>query len=150
MLKEQFETNSCPLKIRLNGKIMAKKPLEKTSKTHNYASNRLKRLVRHLKKHPNDEQANEALKSNKVESTRKSSINKLGWTSSNKDLDTLLRSKFVGSVTKELLTKHAQIISFCKKAPFLLSPVLVSTKEGPSLELKHISKLSNFKPKPQI
>lgn len=126
---------------------MAKKPLEKTSKLNNFATNRLKRLVRHLKKHPNDEQANEALKANKTESTRKSSVNKLGWTSSNKELDTILRSKFVGSVTKELLTKHAQIISFCKKAPFHLMPVLVSTKEGVTLQLKHTSKLSNFKPK---
>lgn len=129
---------------------MAKKPLEKTSKIHNYAANRLKRLTRHLKKHPNDEQAEVALKANKVESTRKASTNKLGWTSSNKELDTVLRSKFVGSITKELLTQYAQIISFCKKVPFQLSPVLVSTKNGPTLELKHISKLSNFKPKPQV
>lgn len=124
---------------------MAKQPIQETVKAFNYGINRLKRIQKHLKKHPNDRQATVALNENKTESNRKASNAKLGWMSTNKDVDTVLRSKFVGTITKESLNIHAKILKLVKKSPFRLTPTLVKTEKGLSYALKHNSKLSNFK-----
>lgn len=127
---------------------MAKKPQTPvTAKSTNYGANRLKRLLKHLKKHPNDINATEALETNKTVSTRKASNNKLGWMSSNKEVDTYVRSKFVGSITKHTAIAHANILKFTKVAPYHLLAVLTKTEEGIGYALKHTSKFSNFKGK---
>lgn len=127
---------------------MAKKPQGTTStKTSNYGANRIKRLLKHLKSHQNDIQTTEALEQNKTVSTRKASNNKLGWMSSNKEVDSTIRSKLPGSITKQEATIYAKILKFTKKAPFHLLPVLVKTEEGIGYALKHTSKFSNFKGK---
>lgn len=124
---------------------MAKKPQATTTvKASNYGANRLKRLLKHLKLHPEDMQAKAALDENKTVSTRKASNSKLGWMSSDKSLDSTLRSKFVGTVTKEAAMAHARFIRFMKKAQFHMMPVLTSVEGKPSLVFKHTSKLSNF------
>lgn len=115
--------------------------------TSNYGINRLKRLTKHLKLHPNDEQAKESLDSNKTLSTRKPSQNKGGWISSNKAIETILRSKFIGNISKEALKKHAQILKFSTNAPFMKIPVLHKVGEDMIYIWKHTSKLSNFKGK---
>lgn len=127
---------------------MAKKPQTTVSaKSTNYGANRLKRLLKHLKKHPNDINSTEALEANKTVSTRKSSNAKLGWMSSNKEVDSQIRTKFVGSITKSAAVAHAKNIKFMKAAPFHLLATLVKTAEGIGFAYKHNSKLSNFKGK---
>lgn len=130
---------------------MAKKTQTPTAaKTTNYGANRIKRLLKHLKSHPNDSQATESLELNKTVSTRKPSNNKLGWMSSNKEVDTYVRSKFVGSITKQTAIAHANILKFTKAAPFHLLAVLVKTEDGIGLGFKHLSKFSNFKGKGKV
>lgn len=125
---------------------MAKKQTNTTSvKSSNYGLNRKKRLERHLKKHPEDIQAQAALTINKTVSTRKSSNNKLGWMSSNRTLETILRAKFVGSITKESVTSYARILKFIKNSPFHQLATIVNIDKSVGVVLKHTSKLSNFK-----
>lgn len=124
---------------------MAKKQPEKTVKITNYATNRIKRITKHLKKHPTDAQAEQALALGKTVSTRNKPNAKLGWLSSDKNVETILRSKFVGSITKNTLNIHARILKFTKNAPFYLIPTLVNNGKNLECVLKHTSKLSNFK-----
>ena len=124
---------------------MAKQPVQKTVKTFNYGINRLKKIHKHLKKHPNDRQATVALNENKTQSNRKAPNAKLGWMSTNKEVDSILRTKFVGTITKESLNIHAKILKLVKKSPFRLTPTLIKTEDGIGLGFKHLSKLSNFK-----
>lgn len=124
---------------------MAKQPVPKTVKTFNYGINRLKKIQKHLKKHPNDRQATVALNENKTQSNRKAPNAKLGWMSTNKEVDSILRTKFVGTITKESLNIHAKILKLTKKSPFRLTPTLIKIEDGIGLGFKHLSKLSNFK-----
>lgn len=124
---------------------MAKQPIQKTVKTFNYGINRLKKIQKHLKKHPNDRQATVALNENKTQSNRKAPNAKLGWMTTNKEVDSILRTKFVGTITKESLNIHAKILKLVKKSPFRLTPTLIKTEDGIGLGFKHLSKLSNFK-----
>lgn len=130
---------------------MAKKQQVTTStKIHNYGKNRLERLLRHLKKHPNDKNAIAAVELGKTVSTRKASNNKLGWMSSNKEVDAKLRTKFVGPITKDAVTKEAKILSFIKKAPFHAIATLEHVGTEVKCIFKHTSKLSNFTGKRKV
>ncbi len=127
---------------------MSKKQTTTSSpKTSNYGANRLKRILRHLKKHSQDLQAKEALELGKTVSTRKASLNKLGWLSTDKEVEGKLRSKFIGGITKEALIKEAQVLKFIKNAPFHAVATISKISDKITLSFKHTSKLSNFKPK---
>ncbi len=132
--------------LKFKGNIMSKKSSTTTApKVSNYAKNRQARLLKHLKIHPNDRRATVALNENKTQSNRKAPNAKLGWMSTNKEVDSILRTKFVGTITKESLNIHAKILKLVKKSPFRLTPTLIKTEDGIGLGFKHLSKLSNFK-----
>ena len=115
-----------------------------------YGINRQKRIARHLKKFPNDAQAQEALANSSANNqpTRKASKEKSGWLTSNKGLGELIKSKFTGTVTKKEAGNWAKFIKLSKKVLFWQAPVVTYDKLGaPVLTMKHTNKLSNFKGK---
>lgn len=131
------------------------------------------RLARHLKKHPEDEQAQAALAGAGSRKFRTKPNSKGGWVTEKlrnamlyvpyltaKGMPIGLRfpeqlGSFLNShgqsvpLTRTNTKAYAQLVRYQGKAPFHLTPVTVvkKTKDGEevSLELKHISKLSNFK-----
>lgn len=130
---------------------MSKKSSTTTApKVSNYAKNRQARLLKHLKIHPNDINAQEILANSSANNqpTRKASKEKSGWLTSNKSLGELIKSKFTGTVTKEEAKRWAIFVKTSKKVMFWKSPVAVFDKEGnSSMQMKHISTMSNFKGK---
>lgn len=132
---------------------MAKAKTSTTTVKHdNYGKNRQARLLKHLKNHANDQQAVEALNANKTVSTRKAPNEKLGWLSPkvNKDVDAFIRSKSNGSITKDHAVKLAKVFKLTRKATFHALAVLIPSGESMDIVYKNTSKLSNFKPKPEL
>ena len=116
-----------------------------------FALNKQRKIQRHLKKMAkkgsNDKQAEQALANctPNDQPTRKASNEKMGWLKTNKSLGELIRSKFIGGVTKEQSELWAQHIKLSKKLLFWLTPTLVIEKDKePVLVMKHTNKLSNF------
>ena len=115
-----------------------------------YGINRQKRIARHLKKFPNDAQAQEALANSSANNqpTRKASKEKSGWLTSNKSLGELIKSKFTGTITKEEAKRWAIFVKTSKKVMFWKTPVTTFAALGDSsMQMKHISTMSNFKGK---
>ncbi len=126
----------------------------------NFAKNALRKVQRHLKKHPNDTQAQKALKSVPGSPTRKKPLNKGGWVSedvrsfmSHLPFLTPMQGRVYNQqvvATKTNVTSYAQIRKFLKASPFMKTLVLIEqlneeTKEEVLLPMwKHTSKLSNF------
>ena len=101
----------------------------------NFAKNRKARLEKHLKKHPNDDQALLALRENKQVSTRKASVEKLGWLKKSPGVATHLRV-----VTKEAAGIVARLFAFTRKQPYHTQLVAI----GEGYVWKHTNKTSNF------
>ena len=131
----------------MNQKVKKNNPYAEQNR---YGINRQKRIARHLKKFPNDAQAQEALANSSANNqpTRKNPKEKLGWLTSNKSLGELIKSKFIGTVTKEEAKRWAVFVKTSKKVMFWKSPVAVFDKEGnSSIQMKHISTMNNLKGK---
>lgn len=108
-----------------------------------YAINRAAKLARHLKKHPNDVQAVDAIKANRQTPSRKTPKAKLGWLSN--AAGAKIVSRFIGQPRKQAAMSLAGILSFVNKQQFMLSPVLVAGPENTTaIVFKHLSKKSNF------
>ena len=99
-----------------------------------YGINRQKRIARHLKKFPNDAQAQEALANSSANNqpTRKASKEKSGWLTSNKSLGELIKSKFTGTITKEEAKRWAIFVKTSKKVMFWKTPVTTFAALGDS------------------
>ena len=109
-----------------------------------YAMNRQRRLERHLKAHPEDVKAIDALKANVINPKRKTPNSKLGWLSN--AVGSQIISRFNGQPTKQAAFAFARAFRFMKVRPFMMSPVLVGGPDNTVLlKMKHTSKLSNFK-----
>ena len=129
----------------MNQKVKKVNPYQANNR---FEINRLRKIQKHLKKHPEDAQAQAALSANKTAPTRKASKEKLGWLTSNKGLGESIKSKFTGTVTKKEAGNWAKFIKLSKKVLFWQAPVVTYDKQGaPILTMKHTSKLSNFKGK---
>lgn len=127
---------------------------QKVKKVNSYQANnrfeinRLRKIQKHLKKHPQDQQATATLSIKSANPTRKASKEKLGWLTTNKNLGESIKSKFIGTVTKQEASNWAKFIKLSKKVLFWKTPVVTYDKLGaPILTMKHTSKLSNFKGK---
>lgn len=129
----------------MNQKVKKVNPYQANNR---FEINRLRKIQKHLKKHPQDQQANNALTVKSANPTRKSSKEKLGWLTSNKTLGEFIKSKFTGSVTKEESVRWSKFVKTSKKVLFWKAPVVTYDKLGaPVLTMKHTNKLSNFKGK---
>ena len=129
----------------MNQKVKKVNPYQANNR---FEINRLRKIQKHLKKHPEDAQAQAALSANKTAPTRKASKEKLGWLTSNKGLGESIKSKFTGTITKQEAGNWAKFIKLSKKVLFWQAPVVTYDKQGaPILTMKHTSKLSNFKGK---
>ena len=129
----------------MNQKVKKVNPYQANNR---FEINRLRKIQKHLKKHPEDAQAQAALSANKTAPTRKASKEKLGWLTSNKSLGENIKSKFNGTVTKQEAGNWAKFIKLSKKVLFWQAPVVTYDKLGaPVLTMKHTNKLSNFKGK---
>ena len=129
----------------MNQKVKKVNPYQANNR---FEINRLRKIQKHLKKHPEDAQAQAALSANKTAPTRKASKEKLGWLTSNKNLGENIKSKFNGTVTKQEASNWAKFIKLSKKVLFWQAPVVTYDKQGaPILTMKHTNKLSNFKGK---
>lgn len=114
--------------------------------SNRFALNRERKIARHLRKHPNDAQAQVALETKVSEPTRKAPKEKLGWLTSNKSLGESIKSKFIGSITKDEAKRWATFTKLSKKVMFWKTPVVTFNAEGEShLAMKHVNKSSNFK-----
>lgn len=119
-----------------------------------FKANALRKIAKHLKKHPNDSQAATALKNVPAAPTRNSPNNKNGWVTesvrgfmSHLPFLTPLQGKTYAThvaATKSNLKAYALIRKFVKNNPF--HPTLVLNKKTNDYEWKHVSKLSNFHP----
>ena len=119
-----------------------------------FGINKIRKIQRHLKnlakKGFTDPQAEQALANTTIASqpTRKAPKEKLGWMSKNKQLGETIKSKFVGTITKEAAMSHARVLKLISVIPFRLYPVLVTNdKNEVSLVFKHTNKTNNFKGK---
>lgn len=137
--------------------------------------NARKKLQRHLKKYPNDEQAQAALGSVSSRTTRKAPGSKNGWVKDSlrnamtyvpylngkgqvvplRVAETL--PQFLAShgqsiaQTKDNLKSFAQVVKLAKKAPFRMVPVLQVIKDNDTrIVMRHDSKLSNFNGKVKL
>ena len=129
----------------MNQKVKKVNPYQANNR---FEINRLRKIQKHLKKHPEDAQAQAALSANKTAPTRKASKEKLGWLTSNKGLGESIKSKFTGTITKQEAGNWAKFIKLSKKVLFWQAPVVTYDKQGaPVLTMKHTNKLSNFKGK---
>lgn len=129
----------------MNQKVKKVNPYQANNR---FEINRLRKIQKHLKKHPQDQQASNALTVKSANPTRKASKEKLGWLTSNKNLGENIKSKFNGTVTKQEAGNWAKFIKLSKKVLFWQAPVVTYDKQGaPILTMKHTSKLSNFKGK---
>ena len=125
---------------------MAKAKAPTTPKVSNYGKNKIAKILKHLKSHPDDEQSQQALSSLSVNSqpTRKASKAKLGWLSN--AVGSQIISRFNGQPTKQAAFAFARAFRFMKVRPFMISPVFVGGPDNTVLlKMKHTSKLSNFK-----
>lgn len=137
---------------------MAKKLKSISYATYNakgsFKANALRKIAKHLKKHPNDSQASTALKNVPASPTRKSPNNKNGWVTesvrgfmSHLPFLTPLQGKTYAThvaATKSNLKAYALIRKFVKNNPF--HTTLVVDKKTNEYSWKHVSKLSNFNP----
>ena len=129
----------------MNQKVKKVNPYQANNR---FEINRLRKIQKHLKKHPQDQQASNALTVKSANPTRKASKEKLGWLTSNKTLGEFIKSKFTGSVTKEESVRWSKFVKTSKKVLFWQAPVVTYDKQGaPILTMKHTNKLSNFKGK---
>lgn len=127
----------------MNQKVKKVSPYQANNR---YEINRKRRLEKHLRKHPEDAQARASLTSGSTNPTRKASKEKLGWLTKNKNLGETIKSKFIGTVTKQEANNWAKFIKLSKKVLFWTSPVTTYKEDGaPVTTLKHVNKLSNFK-----
>lgn len=127
---------------------MAKKPQAAATPRHsNFGKNRIAKVARHLKKHPNDTQAVAAVASFTTSDlpTRQKSQEKLGWLKKDLNLGNIIRAQFIGSVTKDQAVKWSRYLSLSKKVLFWPVATLVLNDNKPSIVFKHKNKLSNFK-----
>ena len=136
-------------------------------------ANAKRRLARHLKKHPGDEQAEVALKGVATRKFRTKPNNKGGWVTEKlrsamvyvpyltakgmpialkfpEQLPTLLNSHSQSvPLIRSNVKGYAQMLRYTGKSPFHPIPVLVSKKvkgqEVTEILVQHTSKLSNFK-----
>ena len=129
----------------MNQKVKKVNPYQANNR---FEINRLRKIQKHLKKHPQDQQASNALTVKSANPTRKASKEKLGWLTSNKTLGEFIKSKFTGSVTKEESVRWSKFVKTSKKVLFWQAPVVTYDDKGaPVLTMKHTNKLSNFKGK---
>ena len=126
---------------------MAKAKKIESVKHNNFAANRIKRLNRQLKKHPNDVQAREALAANKTVSTRKPPIAKLGFVTSktSPEVEKYIRSKTISSVTKDHAHRLVRILKLSKNAAYHSLATLVPDGQSLKIVFRNLSKKSNFK-----
>lgn len=123
--------------------MSAKKSTETKVVSNNTSSNRLRRISRHLKNHPNDAQAESALSAQP--SIRKKSIEKLGFLKKHKPL--LLGT----TLTKELVHFACKYERLVRNLKFTAIPKYVESVDPKTKQVKldlvhvHTSKLSNFK-----
>lgn len=158
---------------KVNGKELRHARYQSTGALN---TNAKRKLERHLKKHPGDEQAQKALGLTGSKNVRKKPNEKGGWIKetlrkslqfvpylnskgqvipvrSVEQMEELLKSSLVqtGAITRSQAKLQAWINRFETKVPFRTVPVYVTkTVEGRKedvLEWKHTQKLSNFKGK---
>ena len=113
------------------------------SANNRYAANRQARIVRHLKKHPNDEQGIKALSLNKVTPSRKKPVSKLGWINNN-ETGAKIRGRVIG-LTKQFAVGYAQMLRFCRNSQFHKLATFGKIGDDIDIQFKHASKKSNFK-----
>ena len=121
---------------------------------NSFGINKIRKIQRHLKKLAKkgftDPQAEQALANTTTASqpTRKAPKEKLGWMSKNKQLGETIKSKFVGTVTKEAAMSYSRLLKLISVIPFRLFPTLVTNdKNEVSLVFKHTKGFNNFKGK---
>lgn len=135
--------------------------------------NAKRRLERHLKKHPEDAQAQAALKGVATRKFRVKPVNKNGWVKETlrasmiyvpyltgkgqaialrapEQLDLMLRTHSQPvALTKTNAKAYAQMLRFTAKSPYHATPVVVTKKVDGQVEteivLKHTAVTSNFK-----